>query len=486
MRLSTKILLGFLVVLVLSIIDTASNYMLSLKVEHNIEFLNRSREVIRNSDDLNRSLVGMESSLRGYLLTEDSSLLEEYNTGLRTVPYLIYQIRQLISQNALQPRILDSIERLHARWVNYADGLIESRRKYGAADERYLSLFEQMKKEGDKELSEQIAEKFAEFDKIEYEVRNLHSKNLQLSIRGTHIFSLTFFVLTIIVGIATTYYIVSLISRRIKQMVRLADSVSKGDFIRVEDDQKDELTDLSKSLNLMSENLHKSITVLENRNAELDKFAYVVSHDLKAPIRGIYNVIQWIEEDLNNEMSPEMKKYMSIISGRTKRIESLINGLLDYARVRKKTAVESIDLDKVIKEIVEDMVPRNFIVERFDLPVILGERLKIEQVFTNLISNSIKYNSQIEGRIVVSCKTFNDHYQFSVKDNGIGIDPEFHRKIFEIFQTLREKGEKESTGIGLAIVKKIIDEQNGEIWVNSELGSGTEFVFTWPRITNML
>jgi len=269
-------------------------------------------------------------------------------------------------------------------------------------------------------------------------------------------------------------------------MVKLADSISKGNFITVKDNEKDELAALSTSLNLMSVNLDTNITELESRNVELDKFAYVVSHDLKAPIRGIHNVIQWIEEDLSDEISPQMKKYLGIITGRTNRMENLINGLLDYARVRKKTAIEYIDLNNLIEEIVEDIVPRNFGVQFQNLPVILGERLKIEQVFTNLVSNAVKYSSEDQGKIIISAKTFEDHYDFSVKDNGIGIEPEFHKKIFEIFQTLREKGENESTGIGLAIVKRIIDDQNGRIWINSQLGAGSEVVFTWSRINEFV
>lgn len=487
MRLSTRILLGFLIVLVLSIIDTASNYLLSLKVERNIAFLNKSQNVIRNSDDLNRSIVAMQSSLRGYLLTQDSAFLEEYSKGLKNVPFLLHIVKDLVSQNGKQLKILNSIDSLHVLWVNYAAGLIEARSEPGMSSQHYITLFEgQLKKQVGKKLNDQIATRFAEFDKTEYEIRDNHRNNLRASIRNTHVFSLTFFALTIIIGLATTFYIVSLISTRIKQMVNLADSISKGNFITVNDNEKDELTALSRSLNLMSANLDKNITELKSRNAELDKFAYVVSHDLKAPVRGIYNVIQWIEEDFGNEMSPEMNKYMSIISGRTKRIESLINGLLDYARIREKTSIESFDLNKLIEEIIEDLVPRNFEVETQNLPVMLVEKLKIEQVFTNLISNAVKYNAQDKGKIIISCKTFADHYEFSVKDNGTGIEPEFHEKVFEIFQTLREKGEKESTGIGLAIVKKIIDDQNGRIWINSQLGSGTEFIFTWLRINEPL
>lgn len=445
-------------------------------------FLNNSQNVIRNSDDINRTIVGMQSSLRGYLLTEDSAFLSDYFKGLKTVPPLINTVKSLVSGSKKQIQILDSIESLHFSWLSYAKELI-ARKHPGVSEADYLDLFEgQLKKQVGKKLNDQIAKKFAEFDKIEYDIRDLHKNNLAKSIKRTHIYSLGFLLLTIVVGLSTTFYIVSLISNRIKKMVNLADSISKGNFITVNDNQKDELTSLSNSLNIMSGSLHKNITELQNRNAELDKFAYVVSHDLKAPIRGIHNVIQWIEEDLSDEMSPQMKKYMSIISGRTNRMENLINGLLDYARIREKTAVESIDLNVVIKEITDDIVPRNFSVETHDLPSILGERFKIEQVFTNLISNAVKYNAQEKGKIIISCKTFNDHYEFSVKDNGIGIEPEFHERIFEIFQTLREKGEKESTGIGLAIVKRIIEDQNGRIWIKPGPDAGTEFVFTWLRI----
>lgn len=483
MRLSTRIFLAFLLVLVLSVIDTASNYMLSLKVERNIEFLNKSQEVMRNSDNLNSRIIGMQSSLRGFLLTDDSTFLEGYIKGLKTIAPLLKTQQALVSGNQKQVAILDSIEVLQAQWINYAESLLYYRKRTDSLQQVYLTLFEnQLKKQVGKKLNHQILMKFADFNEMEYAIRNVRSNNLKQSIRNTHVFSLTFFILSIIVGISTTFYIVSLISKRIKQMVSLADNIAKGDFITVNDERDDELTALSSSLNRMSISLHKNISELESRNEELDKFAYVVSHDLKAPIRGIHNVLQWIEEDLSKELSPEMNKYLNIITGRAKRMENLINGLLEYARIREKTIPEYIDVTKLVSEIVGDIVPRNFKVEMNNLPVIFGERLKIEQVFTNLISNAVKYTLQDEGKIIISAKEFNDHYTFSVKDNGIGIEPEFHKKIFDIFQTLREKGEKESTGIGLAIIKKIIEEQKGKISVHSDLGKGSEFVFTWRKI----
>ncbi len=267
-------------------------------------------------------------------------------------------------------------------------------------------------------------------------------------------------------------------------MVNFAENISLGHFTTIRDHSKDELTSLSSSLNKMSEKLQRNINELENRNAELDKFAYVVSHDLKAPIRGIHNVINWTEEDLGSELSPQMKKHLDIISHRAKRMEDLINGLLDYARVRRKTEPQITNVNEIVYQIIDSIVPRSFTVEAHDLPIFFTERSKLEQIFENLISNAVKYTPDKDGRIIISCKEHPDHYEFSVKDNGIGIDPEYHSRIFEMFQTLREKDEKESTGIGLAIIKRILDEQNCSIRIISALGEGSEFIFTWPRNKN--
>jgi signal transduction histidine kinase len=126
-------------------------------------------------------------------------------------------------------------------------------------------------------------------------------------------------------------------------------------------------------------------------------------------------------------------------------------------------------------------VPKSFKVRISDLPSIYTERLKLEQVFTNLISNSVKYTPGETGELAIDSRELPNHYEFSVKDNGGGIEPEYHEKIFEIFQTLREKGENESTGVGLAIVKKILDDEHCAIKIDSSLGQGATFTFTWPK-----
>jgi len=413
--------------------------------------------------------------------------LEGYQKGVQTLPQLFDELKNLLGANSIQLQLLNTIDSLHHQWLHYASSLINTRKSFDSKEsiEKYNFLFEnQLKRQIGKKINDDISKKVEEFEKIEFNTRSIHSSNLATSIRNTHTLSLIFIISTIVIGITTALFIINKISNRIKTMVSLAENISGGRFTTLKDTSNDELRSLSESLNKMSASLQKNISELENRNDELDKFAYAVSHDLKAPVRGIHNVINWSEEDFGAELSPQLKKNLDIISQRAKRMEDLINGLLDYARLRKKTTSEFTNVNDLVDEIVESIVPRNFNVEVHDLPIIYTEKIKLEQVFVNLISNAVKYTTKEDAKIVINYKEFVDHYEFSVKDNGIGIDPEYHNRIFEMFQTLREKDEKESTGIGLALIKRILDDQNCTIGLESTPGNGAEFIFTWPRNMN--
>ena len=476
MKLSTQILLAFTLIILLSVADSYTNYRLSTKVQRNSEFLSKSEEIIRSSNKTHRAILEMQVGVRGYLLTNDTTFLDSYYSGLKTVPMFMQVQRRRIDSNYTQRVLLDSIKILHQQWLLHTAGLISAQKDN---PQYYQKLFDSEQKHVGKTINDAISIKFKEFDRIEYRARKFHSDMLLHSLSSTRTYSLIFLSLTIFAGFCSTIYIILIITNRISSMVRLAENISKGKFTIVEDTRNDELSALSASLNIMSGKLKKNIQDLENKNEELNKFAYVVSHDLKAPIRGIHNVITWIEEDLSDDLSPELKKYLRIIPQRTQRMEALINGLLDYARINRKTPAELVDINILVHEIAQSIVPRNFKLETENLPKIYTERLKLEQVFANLISNAVKYSQAENPSISIGARKIMDIYEFSVKDNGIGIAPEYHKKIFEIFQTLREKNEMESTGVGLAIVKKIIDDHGENISVHSKLGSGTEFIFTW-------
>ncbi len=235
---------------------------------------------------------------------------------------------------------------------------------------------------------------------------------------------------------------------------------------------------------IAEEKMKQYLLSLEKSNAELDKFAYVVSHDLKAPLRAIGNLTGWIEEDIGDKLPADSVSHFNTIKNRVVRMEELINGILDYAKVNKKGgAIESFKCDELIRETIELIgTPENATINiRDGMPVMLTEKTKLQQVFMNIINNAIRYNDKENILIDIGIKDKGKEWEFYIKDNGPGIEPRYHEKIFVIFQTLNARDEVESRGVGLAIVKKLIEDEGGKIWLDSDAGLGANFFFTWPK-----
>jgi len=244
------------------------------------------------------------------------------------------------------------------------------------------------------------------------------------------------------------------------------------------------LTYLVEDVNNAREDLEKANRDIGAVNRELQDFAYIVSHDLKAPLRAVSQLAYWISEDYAEVLDEDGKENLNLLSGRVKRMDALINGILQYSRVgRAKEKQDKIDLDKTLPSIIETLAPPENIriTLKDELPEIVGNKTHMEQVFQNLIGNAIKFMDKPEGLITIGCRGEGSHWQFSIEDNGPGINPKYHDRIFKIFQTLSARDERESTGIGLTLVKKIIELYNGEVWVESDVGKGSSFVFTLPK-----
>lgn len=218
-------------------------------------------------------------------------------------------------------------------------------------------------------------------------------------------------------------------------------------------------------------------------NQQLDQFAYIVSHDLKAPLRAIANLSTWIEEDLGDNLSEDIAENMTLLRQRVDFMRSMIDGVLAYSRAgRQTTSVEEVNLDTVVGQVIAMLDAPAFTITVADpLPTIRGERVKLEQLFSNLISNSVKYHDRPDGHIDITCVDQTTMWEFAVADDGPGIDPVYHDKIFDLFHTVEANKQADSTGVGLAIVRKIVEERGGHIWLESTPGAGATFRFTWPK-----
>ncbi|MCP3867535.1 MAG: hypothetical protein GY703_05465 [Gammaproteobacteria bacterium] len=221
----------------------------------------------------------------------------------------------------------------------------------------------------------------------------------------------------------------------------------------------------------------------ERRAKDLEQFAYVTSHDLKAPLRGIANLAQWISDDLQDNLNPDTLEQLKLLNDRVSRMHALIEGLLEYSRVgRVAISYTTVDMRQLLEEIIDSLSPADtFTIDiEEDMPVFETDRLQLGQVFSNLIGNSLKYHGGKSGNIWIRVREKGRFFEFEVADNGQGIAREYHKKVFRMFQTLETRDYGSNTGIGLALVKKIVQEQDGEITLDSDTGKGTSFRFTWP------
>ncbi|MBA3822146.1 MAG: GAF domain-containing protein, partial [Deltaproteobacteria bacterium] len=225
------------------------------------------------------------------------------------------------------------------------------------------------------------------------------------------------------------------------------------------------------------------IKELEKTNAELDQFAYAASHDLRAPLRGISNLASWVEEDLGMSTPKKVREHIALLKARATRMDKLINGLLELARVgRTRQKVERVDVTELLHETIDLLsapeASRIMIVGA--VPTMIAERFALQQVFLNVIGNAIQHAGRKDVLVRITAVERTDEYEFAVSDNGVGIAPEHHERVWQIFQTLQARDVVESTGIGLSIVKKQVEGNGGRAWIDPA-GSGATLRFTWPK-----
>ncbi len=237
-------------------------------------------------------------------------------------------------------------------------------------------------------------------------------------------------------------------------------------------------------LEKLNKDLESAVWELRRANKELKEFAYITAHDLKTPLRGIGTLADWISTDYADKFDEEGKKQVRLLVGKAKQMSALVDDILQYSRLgHSNPEKQKVDLNTIVSEVITGINPPENIETSIEneLPALICEKTQIMQVFQNLLSNAVKYMDKPNGQIKVGCVEQDGFWKFSVADNGPGIDQKYFKKIFKIFQTLSSQNRVDSTGIGLSIVKKIVELNAGVVWVESKLGKGSTFFFTFPK-----
>jgi len=328
-------------------------------------------------------------------------------------------------------------------------------------------------------------------EELGYLVVGYSQNSVYLKVAQQRTWTLFISAMILIFGVLLSFVFSKQITQPITRLRDITRSVVMGEEIKLPEFLiRDEVGELGQDFKRMVHRLRETNSDLEEfskqlqkSNQELNQFAYVTSHDLKAPLRAISNLSSFLEQDTEGQISDESRGMFVTMRERVVRMERLIEAILEFSRVgRQDTKMMEVDMNTVAKEVVEVLNPLGDyeINVPSNLPVIRMNEVRAQQLLQNLISNSIKHCDKAKVEIDITYELVDENHQFSVTDNGPGIDPKYHEKVFVMFQTLQERDAAENTGVGLTIVKKILEEVGGSIWLDSTYHRGARFIFQLP------
>ncbi|WP_179352107.1 sensor histidine kinase [Winogradskyella vidalii] len=274
---------------------------------------------------------------------------------------------------------------------------------------------------------------------------------------------------------------------------KLKEVINTLKFYKLKEDEKEDavkltsselvdfIDDQTKEIIEMNKQKESLLNELAYQNQELSDYAHMVSHDLKSPLRSIDTLTTWLNEDYKDAFDASGEKSLQLIRSNVQKMDTLINGILEYSTIGKDhIETYDVNLNKLLISILSIIeVPKHIKVKKTILPMVKGDKYRLQQVFKNLITNAIAYNDKEKGIIKIGATDRGDFWEFSVEDNGIGIEEVYFDKIFKTFEKLENR--TESTGIGLSIAKKIVNLYGGEIWLKSKINEGTTFYFTLKK-----
>ncbi|MBW4515707.1 MAG: CHASE3 domain-containing protein [Timaviella obliquedivisa GSE-PSE-MK23-08B] len=422
-------------------------------------YIIHTQDVLLESSNLLILLLNAETGARGYRSTREEEFLEPYTNAMQSLPTSISNLKKLVRNNSKQTQQVLVIEqKIRQELELLSEGINRSGALTPTAES---SSPKSALLTREKEIMDQLRLDISQFQLEERRSLEIRQQllNQQEELRGW--VQLVMIAISILASLAAIY---------------LFDRIEKSRQLGIR-----KLQAQSQNVAQLNQILAQTNMMLADRNQELDQFVYVSSHDLKAPLRAIANLSEWIEEDLDGQLPEEGQRHMQLLRKRVQRMDALINGLLEYSRVgRDKVSVESVNVAELLTEVIDLLAPPpNFVIEVAPMPIIQTRRLSLSQVFSNLLSNAIKHCDRLDAKIQITVDVRDQLCEFTVADNGPGIAPQHQKKIFTIFQTLDARDKTENTGIGLSIVKKLVELEGGKVWVESQPGEGAKFIFTW-------
>jgi signal transduction histidine kinase len=429
--------------------------------------------------------IGKEYAIIGQIISESKSPTIEQQELLASlsgnIEYGWEILRNFSTNDDIANKLLPHIEEANTHYfftIEQINELFNSKQtpntttSYPISAEMWLGMSEQA-----------VDSLLALQDKILEETR-LHVDQMENQAQQKIFISAFIFVGALILSIYCWHMIVFRITRPINTMVNTLYKATHEQSLEIPEMHYhyDEIGKLAHVLEVFKNNSNK----IKQSNEELERFAFIAAHDLKTPLRAVYTISEWLEEDLNNLLPDKSKKHLNELRNRVKLMDKLLDDTLEYARIdaKMKHSTDEITNGKnLIAEIITLLKPPSgFTINTSkSLSSTRLSKFPLQQILYNLIHNAIAHHDKEQGIINIEFNETEAEYIFHVNDDGPGIDPRYHHKIFEMFQTLQPRDKSKGRGMGLAIVRKIITNHGGSITLESESGQGASFCFTWPK-----